>query len=167
MEHSTKPNKIMLVSSDPELVLPLHDFFASHAFAEMVICKSNEQAMGVLQSGSWSLIIIDMEMAAGDLDQAFWLIRRIRERDNWAMIALLTDNDDLFMDPRLLENGIDDLLIKNRNNMRLTIYRILLNLSRSRRWESLKCKMAGVNQDYSSLLQRMQSLTDQVTNGTS
>lgn len=135
MSQSNK-EKIMILADDSEVIQKAYSFFKEHSFIDL-IWKSLNSSIEI-NKGDYSLILISLEPNEDSYELAFKHMDKIRKIDKETTLIVITSDDNIVMDQRIIAYGVDDLIL-SPFKIGLFGYKILINLSRHRRFKNSCC----------------------------
>lgn len=100
--------KVLIVEDDESVARLVYDVLLSEGF-EADIASTGEEALAVVATGSYDLLILDIELPSVD---GFAVIGQLRAQDDQLPVLMLTGRDTNEDVIRGLEAGADDYLTK-------------------------------------------------------
>jgi len=143
--------KIMILADDSEVINKAHKFFKEHPFIQL-ICMSLSSPIEISE-GDYSIILVNLELNENSYELAFKHMDKIRKIDKEVTLIVITSNDNIVMDQRIIEYGVDDLIL-SPFKIGLFGYKILINLSRHRRFRS-SCHVVHIKNKYTEQLEKI------------
>ena len=131
----SKNSASILVIDDNEGILKSLRFSLKHEFGEIETVRNPNLIPGLIATGKWDVILLDMNFSAGlrtGNEGIFWL-REIMKTDSDAVVILITAYGDVELAVKGIKEGAIDFVVKPWDNDKLiTSISAALRLRRTR-----------------------------------
>jgi DNA-binding response OmpR family regulator len=125
-------DRVLIVDDEASVTTVVHKFLDSIGLHDIDECSHLECFDEYFEPGKYHLIIVDMHLGDAPAVNGFDIIKRIRERDQEALVIVITGYPAALISEELIASGIDDFLLKPLK-LESFAYRVLLNLARAHR----------------------------------
>ncbi len=101
---------ILICEDDPSFALNLSLTLKQHNFGDVIIANNGKEAIAMIQSGKYDLIISDLHMPEAPGEK---VIEYVRSMKNAVPIIVITSDTEEIVVQRLREIGANEVIAKN------------------------------------------------------
>lgn len=125
-------DRVLVVDDEKAVVDILVAYLKTIGIEQVDSCTTENCFADYFRPDKYQLVIVDLNLNPNKEMCGFEVVKQIRELDHNVLVIVITGYPQSLINKQLISSGIDDFLIKPLT-LETFAYRILLNLSRSKR----------------------------------